>query len=132
MIVNYFSTIPRNISILRRLIPHVCYEKTIIPEEDLKKLLKLFYISETLAPNKRFPDKIVKKLHKLLFQKITVIMIERYLNPIGGTMVVSNEFFIKDWWTKIFERVEGRFIGKSPRISIERIHGFEEDKVVSL
>ena len=77
VIVNCFSTTRRNISILRRMIPHVYNEKTIIPEEDLTELLKPFYISETLIPNKRFPDKIVKKLYKFLFQKITVIIIER-------------------------------------------------------
>ena len=43
IIIHYFSAHPEGVSSLKEIIPRICHEETIIPEENLRELITIFY-----------------------------------------------------------------------------------------
>ena len=43
MIVSCFSANPAGVSRLKEIIPHMCHEGSIIPEDNLRELITIFY-----------------------------------------------------------------------------------------
>jgi len=84
VIVNSLSTNPEGVSILKEVIPRICHEETIIPEENLRELFTIFKRPIFLTRNQTFQRKIVKirELHNFIFRKIAKIMIKICLHSL--------------------------------------------------
>jgi len=77
VIVYSFSANLENREDLKRMIPRICHEETIIPEENLRELIRIFNKHTSDQTPQRESVKI-RKLYKFLLKKITNITIKRY------------------------------------------------------
>jgi len=81
VIVNSFLANPENREDLKRVIPRICHEETIIPEENLRELIRIFnqHTSDQTPQRKIFK---IRKLYKFILKKIIYITIKRYIYSI--------------------------------------------------
>jgi len=82
LIVSCFLANTEGVSRLKEMIPLICHEETVIPEENLRELFTIF--NNRPSRNQTFRREIVKirHLHKFLFKKIIKITIQIYLFPL--------------------------------------------------
>jgi len=84
VIVYSFLTTPEGASRLKEIMPRVCQEGSIIPEENLRELIRIFNRTR-FARNQTYQREIVKirTLYKFLFKKIIIFAIKRYIYSIN-------------------------------------------------
>ena len=107
MIVSCFSTNPEGASRLKEMIPRICHEETITPEENLRELFTIFNRPRFLTRIQTFQMEIVKitKFYKFLFKKIAKITVKRYLYSLDGddddddfdTWIMSRSFKFREF-----------------------------------
>ena len=83
LILSCFLANRENRSDLKRMIPRICHEETIIPEENLRELIIIFNQHTIDQTHQREIVKI-KKLYKFHLKKITIITIKRYPYSLDG------------------------------------------------
>jgi len=68
VIVNRFLANPENRGDLKRMIPRICHEETIISEENIKELIRIFnqHTSDQTSQREIFK---IKKLYEFNFKK---------------------------------------------------------------
>ena len=77
VIVYSFSANLENREDLKRMIPRICHEETIIPEENLRELIRIFnQHTSDQTPQREFVK--IRKLYKFLFKNIIIFTIKRY------------------------------------------------------
>ena len=98
VIVSCFSANPEGVSRLKEIIPRICHEETIIPEENLRERFTIF---NRPTRNQTIRREIVKirKLYKFLFSEITNITIKRYTYSLDGEDDDEGRYF--DIWLMI-------------------------------
>jgi len=83
LIVSCFLANPENRWDLKRMIPRICHEETIIPEENLREFIIIFNQHTSDQTPQREIVKI-KQLYKFIFKKITIITTKRYTYSSDG------------------------------------------------
>ena len=97
VIVHSFLTTLENREDLKRVIPRICHEETIIPEENLRELIRIF--NRARYPTPQWEIVKIRKLYKFPFKKINIFTIKRYIYSIDDE---DNEERYFDIWLSHF------------------------------
>jgi len=82
VIISCFSANPEGVSRLKDIIPRICHEETIIPEENLRELFTIFNRPRNQTIRREIVE--IRKLYKFLFREIGNITKKRYTYSLDG------------------------------------------------